>query len=590
MAPSGDNAGKKWYFAYGSNMQSSVMQGRGLTILAAEMVKIPSHQLSFDVFGMPYSEPAMASICLAGSQRRPPEQASNPPVHGMAFLLSQADYVRLLVSEGAGTAYEDVELDATSSDTTLRVHTLVARYPFRADNPPRPSARYMSLLIEGAAEHSLPMEYQEYLQCLPTFIKTESTRATMGASIFQFIWLPILRRVMRRIKRAAKLENVLERRLLQRSVKTPLSPSPAVSDTLHKISHLKLSSPLLYSLVPRRNTHQYPSAMDQKATGAPYESMKADKSDSHDESTVRARRLLMEVPLIDGHNDFPYMIRGWFANKTSSPDFSINNLPFGQTDLSRLMAGQVGAQFWSAFVPCVSPTGSDDFSTRALLPSLLQTLQQIDLIRNIIAQHPKELALAEYADDIVPIFHSGRVASLIGVEGLHQIGNSASVLRMYHKLGAHPRNVPDDVLGLLASNGGIIMICFLPSLVGNNGPKSATLADVADHIVYAGRKIGYAHVGIGSDFDGMLEGPRELDDVRDFPRLVVELLRRGVLEEAVRAICGGNLIRVMREVERFATSDRAKEMDILCDDVEEVWTEKQKALIIARGAQRNARS
>lgn len=134
------------------------------------------------------------------------------------------------------------------------------------------------------------------------------------------------------------------------------------------------------------------------------------------------------------------------------------------------------------------------------------------------------------------------------------------------------------------------MICFLPSLVGNNGPKSATLADVADHIVYAGRKIGYAHVGIGSDFDGMLEGPRELDDVRDFPRLVVELLRRGVLEEAVRAICGGNLIRVMREVERFATSDRAKEMDILCDDVEEVWTEKQKALIIARGAQRNARS
>ncbi|KAL8911348.1 MAG: hypothetical protein Q9171_003475 [Xanthocarpia ochracea] len=348
MAASGDNAGKKWYFAYGSNMRSSVMQGRGLTILAAEMVKIPSHQLSFDIFGMPYSEPAMASICLAGSQRRPPEQGSNPPVHGIAFLLSQADYVRLLVSEGAGTAYEDVELDATSFyavrgvDTTIQVHTLVARYPFRADFPPRPSARYMSLLIEGAAEHSLPMEYQEYLQRLPTFIKTESTRATMGASIFQFIWLPPLRRVMRRIKRAAKLEN-------------------------------------------------------------------------------------------DGHNDFPYMIRGWFANKTSSPDFSINNLPFGQTDLSRLTAGQVGAQFWSAFVPC--PTGNDDFSTPALLPSLLQTLEQIDLIHNIIAQHLKELALAERADDIVPIFHSGRVASLIGVEGLHQIGNSASVLRMYHKLG-----------------------------------------------------------------------------------------------------------------------------------------------------------
>lgn len=157
MAPSGNNAGKKWYFAYGSNMRSSVMQGRGLTILAAEMVKIPSHQLSFDVFGIPYSEPAMASICLAGSQRRPPEQGSNPPVHGMAFLLSQADYVRLLVSEGAGTAYEDVELDATSFeavgvvDRTIQVHTLVARYPFRADFPPRPSARYMvSCLLHTA--------------------------------------------------------------------------------------------------------------------------------------------------------------------------------------------------------------------------------------------------------------------------------------------------------------------------------------------------------------------------------------------------------------------------------------------------------
>ena len=65
----------------------------------------------------------------------------------------------------------------------------------------------------------------------------------------------------------------------------------------------------------------------------------------------------------------------------------------------------------------------------------MQTLQQIDLIHTLIAQNPRQLALAERADDILPIFRSGKVASLIGVEGLHQIANSASVLRMYHRLG-----------------------------------------------------------------------------------------------------------------------------------------------------------
>ena len=65
----------------------------------------------------------------------------------------------------------------------------------------------------------------------------------------------------------------------------------------------------------------------------------------------------------------------------------------------------------------------------------MQTLQQIDLIHTLIAQNPRQLALAERADNILTIFRSGKVASLIGVEGLHQIANSASVLRMYHRLG-----------------------------------------------------------------------------------------------------------------------------------------------------------
>lgn len=82
-----------------------------------------------------------------------------------------------------------------------------------------------------------------------------------------------------------------------------------------------------------------------------------------------------------------------------------------------------------------SPTKTDDFSTALLLPSLLQTLEQIDLIHTLIDQYPQRLALAECADDVFSIFRSGRVASLIGVEGLHQIANSVSVIRIYHRLG-----------------------------------------------------------------------------------------------------------------------------------------------------------
>lgn len=82
-----------------------------------------------------------------------------------------------------------------------------------------------------------------------------------------------------------------------------------------------------------------------------------------------------------------------------------------------------------------SPCKEDDFSTPKLLPTLSQTLGQIDLIHNLIARYPQHLGFVEKADDIMPTFRSGKIASMIGVEGLHQIANSASVLRSYHRLG-----------------------------------------------------------------------------------------------------------------------------------------------------------
>jgi membrane dipeptidase len=168
--------------------------------------------------------------------------------------------------------------------------------------------------------------------------------------------------------------------------------------------------------------------------------------------------------------------------------------------------------------------------------------------------------------------------------------------------------VQDSVLHKLQANGGLIMICFIPSLVtpqqqhqhraenGSNGSSSdkkagggPSVASVVDSIMHVGATIGYAHVGIGSDFDGMLEGPPDLDDTSCFPGLVEEMLRRGVEEEDVKGVMGLNLIRVMREVE--AVSEAGKGVDcgvggVLCDDIVSPWTEEQVKLLVARGSLR----
>lgn len=158
------NKGQVWYFAYGSNMLTSVMKRRGLAILGIKKVIAESHVLTFDVFGVPYYEPAMAGI-RAGR----PEGYSGPAVHGVAYLVSEADYRGLLVSEGAGIAYQETGMEVTvlpnhthghrteqvqpdisttnerpldqQPSLVLHVRTLVPRYPFRPN--PLPSARYL---------------------------------------------------------------------------------------------------------------------------------------------------------------------------------------------------------------------------------------------------------------------------------------------------------------------------------------------------------------------------------------------------------------------------------------------------------------
>jgi len=262
------------------------------------------------------------------------------------------------------------------------------------------------------------------------------------------------------------------------------------------------------------------------------------------EPTLRARDLLRRFPLIDGHNDLPWVLRERGGVNLAEPVAGTH------TDLPRLAAGGVGAQFWSVFVP--ASIGGD--------AAVTTVLEQIDLARRMIAAYPQALELALTAADVERIFASGRVASLLGAEGGHSIASSLGVLRMLYALGVRymtlthnanvgwadsatdtpaaggltdfgrdvvremqrmgmlvdlshvtvstmhhaldvaqapvifshscaralcdsPRNVPDDALARLADNGGVCMVTFVPAFV------SQECADwLADLKAEAGRR------------------------------------------------------------------------------------------------------
>ncbi|KAK8092452.1 uncharacterized protein PG998_014937 [Apiospora kogelbergensis] len=342
--------------------------------------------------------------------------------------------------------------------------------------------------------------------------------------------------------------------------------------------------------------------------------------------------VLSGAPLIDGHNDFGIWIRAFYHNHIYAENFTGNGQLYGQVDFPRLKQGQLRGQFWSVYTEC--PKKQNDFNDSTYHETIHDTLQQIDLVSRLTNEYPANMKAVSTASELWSDFGSRKpqISGFLGVEGLHQIGNSASVLRTYYSLGvryaslthtchnafadsseaedgrpahgglsvagvrivaemnrlgmlvdlshssfdaqrhalrvsrapvvfshsgafgvcAHVRNVPDDVLQRLAANGGVVMISFYPSHVRCGDPQNAALADVADHIQYVGALIGYRHVGIGSDFDGMAAGPRGLEDVSKYPQLITELLKRGVSRKDMEGVVGGNILRVLEEVENVA--------------------------------------
>jgi membrane dipeptidase len=397
----------------------------------------------------------------------------------------------------------------------------------------------------------------------------------------------------------------------------------------------------------------------------------ADTSDYH----ARVLEVLKRTPLIDGHNDLPWEIRERFKGRLTLIDLAsdTSKIPPPQdqaalmTDIPRLRAGLVGGQFWSVWVP-VDIKG----------PEAVQiTLEQIDLVKRMAARYPKDFEVAYTASDVRRIHKSGKIASLIGIEGGHQINDSLAVLRQMYELGArymtlthtrntgwadsatdtplhhgltpfgvevvkemnrlgmlvdlshvspetmqaalavseapvifshssaralvdHPRDVPDDILRLVAKNGGVVMVNFATGYVSaarnqwdadraaemtrNNSPpyvglyigqpdraKAAlarwdaehpqpvtTLEQVADHIEHIRQIAGVDHVGLGSDFDGIPDGPRGLESVAGFPTLLIELMRRGWSDADVAKVAGENVLRVMSGAENVAVKLRAR--------------------------------
>jgi len=143
----------------------------------------------------------------------------------------------------------------------------------------------------------------------------------------------------------------------------------------------------------------------------------------NDAALARAQMVLRNAPVVDGHNDLPWVIREKFRGDVEDYDISVR-AQF-DTDIPRLREGQVGTQFWSVYVP----------SSMSPLDAMRAQLEQIDIARRIINLYPDDLAFATSVIDIEAAREQGRIASLLGIEGGHTIANSMGALRSYYDLG-----------------------------------------------------------------------------------------------------------------------------------------------------------
>jgi len=165
----------------------------------------------------------------------------------------------------------------------------------------------------------------------------------------------------------------------------------------------------------------------------PFSGIVAGADSVPDAALQHARELLRETPLIDGHNDLPWLIREESGGDVAA--FHLERKNDFDTDIPRLREGLVGAQFWSVWIP-----GETDASdTRHI------QLEQIKIAKQIVEKHPATFELALSADDIERVFRQGKIASLLGMEGGYALENSLAAIREFYELGVRYMTLTHNV-------------------------------------------------------------------------------------------------------------------------------------------------
>ncbi|KAI1105541.1 membrane dipeptidase-domain-containing protein [Jackrogersella minutella] len=146
---------------------------------------------------------------------------------------------------------------------------------------------------------------------------------------------------------------------------------------------------------------------------------------------LRTKRVLERTPLIDGHNDLPWLLRVELHNRIYDGRFDPNRRLLGHTDIGRMRQGMMGGQFWSVYIRCY--TDLKHFEDPSWI--VRDTLEQIDVAKRFIAESPETFTYCETPACARAAFKNGRIASMLGIEGGHQLGGSIAAVRQAYDLG-----------------------------------------------------------------------------------------------------------------------------------------------------------